>query len=111
MARTMETAESMTGACMVRKRPPSGPEKTDSAEAVRKQPATKAMPLMIAAMRAHDDDRVPLSVIGSHLGAANPEFDPRTYGCAKLVDLLEKVGQFEVKWNEVPVRARRKCLQ
>ncbi|MDD9983508.1 MAG: NYN domain-containing protein [Gammaproteobacteria bacterium] len=91
--------------------PPAGPEKTDSSETVRKQPATKAVPLVIAAMRSHDDDWVPLSVIGSHVRAANPEFDPRTYGCAKLVDLLEKTGQFEVKRNEVPVRARRKRLQ
>lgn len=82
-------------------------DKTETVETVRKQPATKAVPLIIAAMRAHDDDLVPLSVIGSHVRAANPEFDPRTYGCAKLVDLLEKTGQFEVKRNEVPVRARR----
>ena len=86
-------------------------DKTETVETVRKQPATKAVPLIIAAMRAHDDDWVPLSVIGSHVRAANPEFDPRTYGCAKLVDLLEKTGQFEVKRNEVPVRARRKRLQ
>ena len=93
------------------KAPPSEPGKTNSAETVRKQPATKAVPLVIAAMRAHDDDWVPLSVIGSHVRAANPKFDPRTYGCAKLVDLLEKTGQFEVKRNEVPVRARRKRLR
>ena len=53
----------------------------------------------------------PLSVIGSHVRAANPEFDPRTYGCAKLVDLIEKTGQFQVKRNEIPVRARMKRLQ
>ena len=90
---------------------PATHDKTESVETVRKQPATKVVPLVIAAMRAHDDDWVPLSVIGSHIRAANPEFDPRTYGCAKLVDLLEKTGQFEVKRNEVPVRARRKRLQ
>ena len=84
---------------------------TGSVDAVRKQPPSKAVPLIAAAMRAHDDDWVPLSVIGSHVRAANPEFDPRTYGCAKLVDLLEKTGQFQVKRNEVPVRARMKRLQ
>ena len=93
------------------KAPPPEPEKSGPAVTGRKQPATKAVPLVIAAMRAHDDDWVPLSVIGSHVRAATPEFDPRTYGCAKLVDLLEKTGQFEVKRNEVPVRARRKRLQ
>ena len=46
-----------------------------------------------------------------HVRAANPEFNPRTYGCAKLVDLIEKTGQFQVKRNEVPVRARMKRLQ
>ena len=60
--------------------PPSGPEKTDSVETIRKQPPSKAVPLIKAAMRSYDDDWVPLSVIGSHVRAANPEFDPRTYG-------------------------------
>lgn len=81
-------------------------------QAAQKQPPTKAVPLIRAAMRSYDDDDwVPLSVIGSHVRAPNPEFDPRTYGCAKLVDLLEKTGQFQVKRNEVPVRARMKRLQ
>ena len=94
-----------------RESPPAARDKAETVETLKKQPATKAVPLVIAAMRAHDDDWVPLSVIGSHVRAANPEFDPRTYRCAKLVDLLEKTGQFEVKRNDVPVRARRKRLQ
>ena len=89
--------------------PPAAPDK--AVEAAQKQPPTKAVPLIKAAMRSHDDDWVPLSVIGSHVRAANPEFDPRTYGCAKLVDLLEKTGQFQVKRNEIPVRARMKRLK
>ena len=92
-------------------RPPTAQDKTESLETVQKQPPSKAVPLIKAAMRSHDDDWVPLSVIGSHVRAANPEFDPRTYGCAKLVDLLEKTGQFQVKRNEVPVRARMKRLK
>lgn len=91
--------------------PPAVLEKTEAVEASQKQPPSKAVPLIKAAMRSHDDDWVPLSVIGSHVRAANPEFDPRTYGCAKLVDLMEKTGQFEVKRNEIPVRARMKRLQ
>ena len=86
-------------------------DKTETVETVQKQTPSKAVPLIKAAMRAHDDDWVPLSVIGSHVRAANPEFDPRTYGCAKLVDLMQKTGQFEVKRNEIPVRARMKRLQ
>ena len=91
--------------------PPTDQNKADAMDAAKKQPPAKAVPLIMAAMRNHDDDWVPLSVIGNHLHAANPEFDPRTYGCAKLVDLMEKSGQFQVKRNEVPVRARIKLLQ
>ena len=90
---------------------PTDQDKAEAVDAAQKQPPTKAIPLITAAMRNHDDDWVPLSVIGSHLHAAHPEFDPRTYGCAKLVDLMEKSGQFEVKRNEVPVRARIKRLR
>ena len=104
------TAPSATGT-PTQQAPPTAPDKAEAVEAVQKQPPTKAVPLIRAAMRSHDDDWVPLSVIGSHVRAANPEFDPRTYGCAKLVDLMEKTGQFQVKRNEVPVRARMKRLK
>lgn len=67
--------------------------------------------MIAAAMRNHDEDWVPLSVIGSHLHEANPEFDPRTYGYSKLTDLLEKTGQFEVKRDVVPAVARQKRLR
>ena len=89
----------------------AAPERAEAVVAVQKEPPSKAVPLIRAAMRNHDDDWVPLSVIGSHVRAANPEFDPRSYGCAKLVDLMEKTGQFQVKRNEVPVRARMKRLK
>lgn len=49
-------------------------------------------------MRAHDDDWVPLSVIGSHVRTANPEFDPRTYGCAKLVEERKFKSQLRVAY-------------
>ena len=90
---------------------PAPPDRAEAVAVAQKQPPSKAVPLIQAAMRSHDDDWVPLSVIGSHVRSANPEFDPRTYGCAKLVDLMEKTGQFQVKRNEVPVRARMKRLQ
>ena len=86
-------------------------DKTEAVKTAQKQPPSKAVPLIRAAMQSYDDDWVPLSVIGNHVRAAIPEFDPRTYGCAKLVDLLEKTGQFQVKRNEVPVRARMKRLK
>ena len=58
-----------------------------------------------------DADWVPLNIMGSHVLTVNPKFDSRTYGGVKLVDLLEKTGQFQVKRNEVSVRARMKRLQ
>lgn len=40
---------------------------------------------------------VHLGGLGSRLLAMDPEFDPRTYGCAKLTTLIEKAGGFEVR--------------
>ena len=71
------------------------------------QPPSKAVPLILDAMRKEEEEWVSLSVIGSHVHAANPDFDPRTYGHTKLVDLLEKAGAFEVIRNH-PARVRRK---
>lgn len=84
---------------------------TGSDEAMLRQPPSKAVPLIAAALRNQEEDWVPLSIIGSHIHEANSEFDPRTYGCAKLADLLEKTGQFEVNRSESPVRARMKRLR
>ncbi|MDD9984336.1 MAG: hypothetical protein OXU81_23740 [Gammaproteobacteria bacterium] len=45
-------------------------EPTESVESVvQKQPASKAVPVIMAAMRSHDDDWVPLSVIGERTHA------------------------------------------
>ncbi len=74
---------------------------------VEKSPR-RAMPMIVAAMRNYDEDWVPLGVIGKHLRAAHPEFDPRTYGCSKLAELIERASrQFEVKRDVVPAVARR----
>lgn len=91
--------------------PPSPQSQTNDEEVLLRQPPSKAVPLIAAAIRNQEEAWVPLSVIGSHIHEANPEFDPRTYGCAKLADLLEKTGQFEVVRNEPPVRARMKKLR
>ena len=93
------------------------PRETNSAsrdaiatEAPLKQPPSKAVPLITAAMRKHEGDWVPLSVIGNHIRQAHSDFDPRTYGCAKLTDLLEKTGQFQVN-RKTPASARMKRLK
>lgn len=72
------------------------------------QPPSKAVPLILDAMRKEEEEWVSLSAIGNHVHAANPDFDPRTYGHTKLADLLEKAGAFEVNRNHPP-RVRRKA--
>ena len=84
----------------------AGPGK-DAPGARATQPPSKAVPLILDAMRKEEEEWISLSVIGNHVHAANPDFDPRTYGHTKLADLLEKAGAFEVNRNQ-PARVRRK---
>ena len=67
--------------------------------AAGKEPPVKAIPLVVAAMRAigGDEDWYSLGQLGQFIVQANPDFDTRTYGSAKLSDLLRKISRFEVK--------------
>lgn len=64
-----------------------------------KEAPAKAIPLIIAAMRAIDPEGewYSLGQIGQFITQANPDFDTRTYGSAKLSDLVRKISRFEVK--------------
>jgi hypothetical protein len=47
--------------------------------------------------------------VGQQLAKIAPDFDPRTYGQAKLSDLVEKVGAFETRRTDaghVQIRLR-----
>ena len=88
-------------------KPAAPPGKAAQSAGSATQPPSKAVPLILDAMRKEEEEWVSLSVIGSHVHAANPDFDPRTYGHTKLADLLEKAGAFEVNRNH-PARVRRK---
>ncbi|MBL9057819.1 MAG: NYN domain-containing protein [Rhodobacteraceae bacterium] len=59
----------------------------------------KAMPLVLDAMRKIDPDQdwYSLGPIGQAMTQLHPDFDPRSYGSAKLSDLLRKISRFEVK--------------
>ena len=72
-----------------------------------KKPPSKAMPLIAAAIRSHDEDWVPLSFIGHYVREADPEFDPRTYGCNKLTDLIEQAGPFEINRADITMARAR----
>lgn len=64
-----------------------------------KEAPSKAIPLIIAAMRAIDPDGewYSLGQIGQYITQVAPDFDTRTYGSAKLSDLVRKLPRFEVK--------------
>ncbi|WP_340109913.1 NYN domain-containing protein [Pikeienuella sp. HZG-20] len=68
------------------------------AKATRLAPAG-AVPLIARAIDALDDDEdgwVGLGPVGQQLSNLASDFDPRSYGCAKLSDLVEKSGRFEL---------------
>jgi uncharacterized LabA/DUF88 family protein len=64
-----------------------------------KEPPAKAIPFIIAAMRAIDPDGewYSLGQVGQYITQGNPDFDTRTYGIAKLSDLVRKISRFEVR--------------
>lgn len=41
-----------------------------------------------------------LGAIGQNLINKSPEFDPRSYGYKKLLDLIEDLGEFEIKYSD-----------
>jgi hypothetical protein len=63
-----------------------------------KEPAFNAIPLIRDAMKKIDPDQDDYSLgqLGQVITQLHPDFDPRTYGSAKLSDLLRKTGRFEV---------------
>jgi uncharacterized LabA/DUF88 family protein len=77
---------------------PSEPNKPDARPAALIRPASQATPLIRTAMAQLEDDDgwVALGGVGQRLPALNSDFDPRTYGFAKLGDLVEKTGAFEI---------------
>lgn len=78
------------------------PRAQPATEANTKEQPSKVVPLVISAMNSIDPDGdwFSLGQLGQYLVSANPEFDPRTYGSAKLSDLLRKSGRFEVSQRQ-----------
>jgi hypothetical protein len=81
-------------------RPAADKAKQDAAP--KKEPPSKAIPIIRNAMNAIDRDGewYSLGVLGQFITQAHPDFDSRTYGSAKLSDLLRKTGRFEVKQGD-----------
>ena len=64
-----------------------------------KRSPKEAVPLMTRAMDeiVQDNEWCSLSALGKQIIAANPDFDPRTYGCKKLSELVKKLHTFELQ--------------
>ncbi|EPX77692.1 NYN domain-containing protein [Litoreibacter arenae] len=70
---------------------------------------TEAIPLIIRAMSKvnTDDEWCPLGPVGQYIMADNPDFDTRTYGEAKLSDLVRKLKRFETRKEGNQLMLRR----
>src|SRR3546814_5452686 len=81
---------------------PKSPEATVDAVAVPtapKLPPMEAVSIIKAALNRLDDidGWYALGGVGLQLLAEMPDFDPRSYGCPKLSQLVEKCGAFDVR--------------
>ncbi len=75
------------------------PEPNGAQIADHSLPFAKAIPLIRKAMDEIEDDAEGwdnLSPVGVRLYALYPDFDPRSYGRAKLVDLVYATGAFDI---------------
>ena len=74
------------------------PKQGRAEAAPTKEPTVKAIPFILDAMKKIDPDQddYSLGYLGQVITQLHPDFDPRTYGSAKLSDLLRKIGRFEV---------------
>jgi NYN domain/OST-HTH/LOTUS domain len=77
--------------------PAAGRDAAPGAKASKQSPSA-AVPLLRKALDQMEDDDgwVHLGGVGQQLNKLFPDFDPRTYGVAKLADLVKKSGAFEI---------------
>lgn len=67
-----------------------------------KRPALEALPMILDAMKSIDPDGdwYSLGQIGQYVTRLYPDFDSRSFGCAKLSDLVRRLPRLEVKQTE-----------
>ena len=80
---------------------PDSPAPARPAKA-EKDPPSKAIPLVLAAMKkiGIEEDSYSLGQLGQVLTQLYPDFDSRSYGSAKLSELLKRTGRFDVTKGE-----------
>lgn len=91
-------------------RPPDAPQ------APARKPPSASRGLILTAIAQLDDEDgwVPLAGVGQRLAVLASDFDPRTYGQAKLRDLVDKAGGFEIRRNEgggIYIRVKPSAVQ
>lgn len=71
---------------------------------------TAAIPLINSAMQTIDTEQewFPLGLLGQTIQKLHPDFDSRTYGCAKLSDLVQRAGRYEIRRSPNVVEVRRR---
>lgn len=76
--------------------------------AVSKLRPAEAAPIIKAALNQLEDldGWYPLSAVGNQLLAEMPDFDPRSYDCPKLSQLVEKSGAFDIRRENLRVYIR-----
>jgi hypothetical protein len=84
------------------------------AAAAKPEAPSRAVPVIRQAMEGMQDEDgwVSLGVIGQRIGNLAPDFDARTYGSAKLSDLIRRSGAFVMEKDDANhVRVRLKKTQ
>ena len=78
---------------------PDQTQQPDAKQGKALKPASAATPLIRKAIDQLENEEgwVSLSLVGKRLAILSSDFDPRTYGHAKLSDLVAKAGGFEVR--------------
>lgn len=74
-----------------------------------KAPPSEAIPLILKAMEKipQESDWYALGQLGQYIVADNPDFDTRTYGKAKLSDLVQDLNRFESRKSGNQLEIRR----
>jgi hypothetical protein len=112
-----KTPESLRNVCTrfvmienIVEEPPEAPAKGQPArEATAKRPPIEAQPLILRAMEKIDQDGewYQLGLLGQTIQADVRDFDTRTYGKAKLSDLVRDLKLFETKREGNHIYVRR----
>lgn len=81
---------------------PQAPQRGAAEPTPARQSPSGALPILqkVMAQMESEDGWVGLGQLGQRLANFASDFDPRTYGCAKLSDLIRKSGGFEIDSSE-----------